>query len=138
MPGPFPGGRRRLPYGHHDLIGEAKVLTCVRKRLEDWMEMLRDANVVARCTAARALGQMGPQAREALPALLQALQDREPLVRDAAADAIGCIGPDTPDAMLALMQALTDTNSFVQATAAKALKKIDGPFAANLRLDVPR
>ena len=75
------------------------------------------------------LPHLGPQAREALPALLQALQDREPLVQDAAADAIGCIGPDAPDAMLALMQALTDTNSFVQATAAKALKKVDGPYA---------
>ena len=110
------------------------MLTCVRKRLEDWMEMLRDANVVARCTAARALGQMGPQAREALPALLQALQDREPLVRDSVAEAIGCVGPDVPDATLALVQALTDTNSFVQATAAKALKKVDGPYVANLKL----
>jgi HEAT repeat protein len=108
----------------------------MRKRIEDWSEMLRDTSVVGRCTAARALGQMGAQAREALPALLQALQDREPLVRDAAADAIGCIGPDAPDATLALMQALTDTNSFVQATAAKALKKIDGPYVANLKLDV--
>src|SRR5438094_6284360 len=106
MSGPFSGGRRGLPYGHHDLTGEAKVLTCMRKRVEGWMEMLRDANVVARCTAARALGQMGPQAREALPALLQALQDREPLVRDAVAEAIGCIGPDTQDSVLALMHAL--------------------------------
>jgi HEAT repeat protein len=100
--------------------------------------MLRDANVVARCTAARALGQMGPQAREALPALLQALQDREPLVRDSVAEAIGCVGPEAPEAVLALIQALTDTNSFVQATAAKALKKADAPYAANLKLDPAR
>ena len=102
--------------------------------------MLGDVNVVARCTAARALGQMGGQAREALPALLRALQDREPLVRDAAAEAIGCIGgsgPGVADAVLALMQALTDTNSFVQATAAKALKKIEAPPAACLGLDSP-
>jgi HEAT repeat protein len=111
------------------------VLTCMRKRVEDWTEMLRDANVVARCTAARALGQMGAQAREALPALLQALRDREPLVRDAVAEAIGCIGLDSQDAVLALKHALTDTNSFVQATAAKALKKVEGPVAANLKLD---
>jgi HEAT repeat protein len=110
----------------------------MRKRVDDWIEMLRDTNVVARCTAARALGQMGLQAREALPALLQALQDREPLVRDAAAEAVGCIAPEAPDAVLALMQALTDTNSFVQATAAKALKKVDGPYAANLKLDASR
>src|SRR5260370_28166803 len=102
MPGPLAGGRRRLPYGHHDLTGEAKVLTSMRKRVEDWTEMLRDANVVARCTAARALGQMGPQARDALPALLQALQDRDPLVRDAVAEAIGCVGPDSQDPVLAL------------------------------------
>src|SRR5439155_15994241 len=135
MSGPFPFDRRRLPYGHDHLAGEGKVLTCMRKRVEGWMEMLRDANVVARCTAARALGQMGAQARDALPALLQALQDREPLVRDAVAEAIGCIGPDSQDAILALVHALTDTNSFVQATAAKALKKVEGPFAANLKLD---
>ena len=114
------------------------MLTCMRKRVEDWMEMLKDANVVARCTAARALGQMGAQARDALPALLHALQDRETLVRDAAAEAIGCVGPDSPDAVLALMNALTDTNSFVQATAAKALKKVESPAVANLNLDPSR
>jgi HEAT repeat protein len=67
---------------------------------------------------------MGPQAWEALPALLQSLKDREPLVRDAVANAIGCIGPASPDAVHALQKALTDSNSFVQATATKALKKI--------------
>jgi HEAT repeat protein len=112
-----------------------QVLACMRKRIEDWLELLRDVNVVARCTAARALGQMGPQAREAMPALIQALQDREPLVRDAVADAIGCIDPQAPDAVLGLMQALADTNSFVQTTAAKALKKIEVSQASNLRLD---
>jgi HEAT repeat protein len=110
----------------------------MRKRVEDWMEMLRDANVVARCTAARALGQMGTQARDGLPALLQALQDREPLVRDAVVEAIGCVGPDSSDAVLALMHALTDTNSFVQATAARALKKVENPITANLNLDPSR
>jgi HEAT repeat protein len=72
---------------------------------------------------------LGPQAGEALAALLQALKDREPLIRDAVADAIGCIGPRNPDAVFGLEQALTDSNSFVQATAAKALKKIDAARA---------
>ena len=105
------------------------MLTCLRKRVEDCIELLSDSSAVARCTAARALGQMGPQAWEALPALLQVLKDREPLVRDAVANAIGCIGPASPDAVHALEKALTDSNSFVQATAAKALKKSDAARA---------
>ena len=104
--------------------GEARVLTCLHRRVEDCIEFLNDSSAVARCTAARALGQMGPQAWEALPALLQALKDRNPLVRDAVADAIGWIAPASPDAVYALEKALTDPNSFVQATSAKALKKI--------------
>ena len=80
------------------------MIACLRKRMEDCIESLRDANVVARCTAVRALGQMGASAREALPALIQALQDREALVRDAAAEAIGAIGPETREAIAALHQ----------------------------------
>src|SRR5262249_35710442 len=101
------------------------VIACLRKKMEDCLESLRDANVVARCTAVRALGQMGASAREALPALIQSLQDREAMVRDAAAEAIGAIGPETREAVAALHQALADSNSFVQAAAAKALKKAD-------------
>jgi HEAT repeat protein len=101
------------------------------KRIEDWIELLHDGNVVARCTAARALGEMGEQARAALSCLMAALADREPVVRDAIVEALGSIAPEASDVILALRQALADTNSFVRRTAAKVLKKAGIAGAAN-------
>jgi hypothetical protein len=65
------------------------------------IELLRDSHPVVRRYAADCLGDLGPQARPAVPALQQALQDREVgglfvcTVSDAAADALDRIDPGT-------------------------------------------
>jgi HEAT repeat protein len=56
-------------------------------------EALRDSDAFVRRDAARALGQIGPAARDAAAALRLAAKDRNPQVRKAAAEALQEIQP---------------------------------------------
>jgi HEAT repeat protein len=58
-----------------------------------------------RLAAARALTQMGPAARMAVPQLIVALQDEDPLVREVAIGALGNIGAD-PEHVVAAFRPL--------------------------------
>jgi HEAT repeat protein len=81
--------------------------------------------------SAAALGELGPEAKIAVPALIGALKNEDARVRQAAAEALGKIGPDAHKAVPSLHQALKDTDSAVSAAAAAALKKIDPQVSAN-------
>jgi HEAT repeat protein len=64
------------------------------------IELLRDSNPVVRRYAAECLGDLGPEARPAVPALLRALQDQEvggffDTVGEAAEAALRKIDPQT-------------------------------------------
>jgi len=52
------------------------------------IEAIKDPSPPVRRAAARALGRLGPAAKDALPALLHAVSDPDPEVRDAAAIAL--------------------------------------------------
>lgn len=80
-----------------------------------------------RSHAAQVLGEMGPKADAAVPALLQALKNSEPRVRHEAARALKRIGPG-PDAIPALVDALGDSRKRVVREAALALGTM-GPQA---------
>ena len=64
-----------------------------------------DSTAFVRTKAAEALGNMGPKAKSAVPALIDALKD--PNVRTEAAIALGNIGPDAKSAVSALQDAAT-------------------------------
>jgi HEAT repeat protein len=72
--------------------------------VEGLIKTLKDKNEDARWDAARALGQMGPDARAVVPNLVKALRDRAYGVRSEAAWALGQIGDKT--AVPALIDAL--------------------------------
>ena len=59
-----------------------------KKVIPQLLAFLQHANAEVRKTAATLLGQMGPDAKESLPALSLLLQDQNQLVRDAAQEAI--------------------------------------------------
>ena len=85
------------------------------------VEALREKDGSVRAKAARALGSIGPAAREAIPVLLDALQDREAHVRWDAARALGEIGAAAAEGLAA---AVNDKDPVVRQIAADALKKI--------------
>jgi len=62
------------------------------------IELLKHAREVVRMLAAGALGDMGPEARAALPALRKAGEDSSPDVREAAKEAIRNIESAPPQA----------------------------------------
>jgi len=89
---------------------------------------LRDPDPQVRVSAARGLGQVGPDAAEAVTALGQGLRDSEPRVRFDAAVALGRLGPAARDAVPALGRALSDPAGEVRVGAALGLAGM-GPAA---------
>ena len=72
-------------------------------------------------SAAYALRNLGPSARQAAPDLIGALQSAEPAVRQVAAFALDRVKPQTDEALYALIRALQDGNPGVREAAAAAL-----------------
>lgn len=64
------------------------------KNLEGWVRQLRSAFAIRRRHAAEALGEFGPAAAAATPALLRLLSDEDWTVRDAAVWALRAVCPD--------------------------------------------
>ena len=84
----------------------------------DWVAALKSNDPVERRLAAYALGEVGPAAREAVPALIEALLDPASFVRVWAAAALARVQPENPDAIRALAAATHDGISFVRSLAA--------------------
>jgi len=85
------------------------------------VEGLRDPDALARVSAARALGHVGPGATEAIAPLVQALRDSDSRVRFDAAVALGRVGPPARGAVPALLRALRDPAGEVRVGAALGL-----------------
>jgi HEAT repeat protein len=92
----------------------------------DWVATLKSSDSLERRLAAHALGEIGPAAREAVPALIEALRDAEGFVRVWAAAALARVQPENPDAIPALVAGTREGISFVRSLAAWHLGRI-GP-----------
>jgi HEAT repeat protein len=77
-----------------------------------------------------ALGEMGPAAKESVPALREGLKDKYEDIRALAATSLGNIGAAAKAAVPDLRAALKDEDGGVREKAAKALEKIDKAEAA--------
>jgi HEAT repeat protein len=82
---------------------------------------LEDEDSNVRSNAAYVLGNMGKEAKEAIPALISALKDEDSDVRYYAAYALGNMGEEAKEAIPALISALKDEDSYVRFNAAGAL-----------------
>jgi len=98
------------------------------KTLNQWIEKLEHEDVEVRRSAARALQEMGPGAKEAVPVLVKALQDKDELVRTNAGFALGRVGPEAEQAIPNLIETLQDEVMIVRVGAAGGLGGI-GPRA---------
>jgi HEAT repeat protein len=84
-----------------------------------------DANPTLRSSAAATLGDIGPDAKPAIPALLKNLKDKDKYVRCVSADALAGIGSKEERVLSALKDALNDSVSEVRIDAAEALNELD-------------
>jgi HEAT repeat protein len=114
------------------LLGLAVVIVgCGKGKSEDYtvpnlIKTLKHEDPKMRYHAAKSLGKLGAQAKEAVPALAQALKDDDKDVRMRAAYSLGNIGPEARAAVAALKAALKDPEEEVRKGATYALEKIQG------------
>lgn len=92
--------------------------------IEYIIKALEYEDTYVRDSAAEALGEIGPEAKDAIPTIIDLLQDGRVYVRESAANALGEIGPYANEAVPALITALGDEDSWVRVYAAEALGKI--------------
>ena len=113
--------------GFFGLLGYAEETQ--EQQVERLIRELQDSDSDIRSIAAVTLGEIGPEAKDAIPALIQLLQDQdaEGFARANAALALGQIGEGAEDAMSVLIQALRDQDKYVRRDAAGALEEIGTP-----------
>ena len=99
------------------------------QQVERLIRELQDTDSDVRSIAAVTLGEIGPEAEDAVPILIKLLQDQdaEGFVRANAATALGKIGEGASKAVPALINALRDQDKYVRKDAAEALEKIGTP-----------
>lgn len=83
--------------------------------------MVADEDADVRTSAVNALAEIGPAAKDAVPAVVRALKDSEPGVRRAAVAALAKVGAGD-DAAAALLDALKDKDGDVAVAAGKMLQ----------------
>ena len=121
--------------GFFGLLGYAEETQ--EQQVERLIRELQDSDSDIRSIAAVTLGEIGPEAKDAIPALIQLLQDQdaEGFARANAALALGQIGEGAKDAMSVLIQALRDLDKYVRRDAAGALEEIGTPRAIKAAKD---
>ncbi len=87
--------------GHRGAIRKSDVLAAVDPLIT---ALKKDRDATVRASAAKALGSIVPNNKEAVQPLMDALKDPDPKVRIAAANALGMHGPEAKEAIPALRE----------------------------------
>src|SRR5207245_2950920 len=95
------------------------------KAVEALIGALSAKNISVRHAATHALGQIGPEAKAAVPALTKLLSEKDSGVRQAAVRALGQIGPEAKPAVPALIKLLPEENPYWVLDVAEALLILD-------------
>lgn len=93
--------------------------------VEPLTQALGESDLTMKLGAARALGGIGPAAKDAVPALIKNLADSQDPVRDESAQALALIGPAAGPALVAALQ---DADAKRRIGAANALTQMDPAF----------
>ena len=93
-------------------------------RIYNLIQDLKNENWDVRRNAAHALSNIGPRAKEAIPALIVVLKDKEEVVRNRAARALGMIGLEVTTVVPALIRTLKDEDWHVRMIVVEALGRI--------------
>jgi HEAT repeat protein len=103
------------------------------RTIRDWLEMVRDEDEDVVWDAFAGLDNIGPEAKEAVPAFVKALdKDENATVRMLAARCLGKIEFDNDQVRNSLTRAMADKNRFVQRDAMRASGKIARATAKKL------
>ena len=86
--------------------------------------ILKEKDSDVRRAAARVLGEIGPAAKTAVPALIEMVGDADAKVRYAALTALAKIGPASPEVVPAIVKALQDKDQVVRSAALHSLGEI--------------
>src|SRR5260370_42250010 len=89
-----------------------------------WINTLQSGDAEARNLAAKEIGYLGPEGKEAAPALVVALKDKEELVRLNASLALLKMSPESQAAVPALGEALQDEIPTIRMNAIMALHRM--------------
>ena len=93
--------------------------------LDPLISAIRDEDARVRQLAAQAIGEIGPNAVSAVPALITLLADADEGSRNTACIALSGIGPAAKDALPALRAALADSAQSVRRFAQRAIERIE-------------
>jgi HEAT repeat protein len=114
----------------------AKILSTRKEAgVDDLIDMLKNGDPDLRAWAAYTLARIGPDARQATPALTEMLKDKNPDLRAWAAYALGKIGPDAGKAVPDLLSTCADPEPAVRGEALLAVSKIDPKLEIVGKLD---
>lgn len=92
------------------------------------IEGLGDPDKYIRAEAATILGEIGPDAKEAVPKLVKCMKSEEKfsIEQSCAAEALGKIGPTAKEAISALQEAAKSDDFMIREAAQKSLQQISG------------
>lgn len=117
---------------HLCLIGAGAAILSGCEDIEGYIQDLKSADTETRQQAAAKLQELGPEADEAIPALIQATGDQDPEVRRFAVEALGAIGESNTEVTEALIRGIDDDNVHVRRASVVAVGKLDRFPAAAL------